>query len=172
MKRRRTSAAVALAMDHGPMIRRARGEVVVEDRPDPDRPGGVAVRGASLYDPIKRLVASGTLDMAHLLAAERFRNDHGLAEGAREAAVGGTPSWSRGYAARQIQAVTDRRLALQAVGIRLGAIFVATVLEQLTIREAERTLHIRSGNGSGLVLEAMTRLVEHYGQMDGPGSRA
>jgi hypothetical protein len=95
MAKRRSARAQPLRIDAGPDIRVARGEVEVGERPDIDNPNAT-VRGASLRDPIKDLIRSKSLTLHHLIAANRFRDLNGLAEGAREAAGGGTPAWARG----------------------------------------------------------------------------
>jgi hypothetical protein len=145
----------------GPALRVIRGDVVVMDRADPDAPNRT-VRGARRYDPIRAMATRGDLDPAHYVAAERFRSDHEMAEGAREKTGGGTAAWQRCYSDRQLDAVAARAAALQVIGLRCGAVFVALVLECLPLRGAERSLNMRSGAATPIIREALTRLSAHY----------
>ena len=129
--------------------------VVREDAPDPERPNATIRRGRA-YDPLRRMA----LDPALFVAAERFRDAYALAEGAREG-VGSVrlEAWQRcHYAARVADARQEVRDSLQAVGLRLSAVFVAAVIQCQPVRVMERALSMRHGAGAALVVEALNRL--------------
>ena len=129
--------------------------VEVEDAPDPDRPNAT-IRRARAYDPLRRM----DLDPALFVAAERFRNAYALAEGAREG-VGSVrlEAWQRcHYAVRVADARAEVRDSLQAVGLRLSAVFVAAVIQCQPVRCMERGLGMRNGTGADRIAEALGRL--------------
>ena len=131
----------------------------VEDAPDPDRPNATIRRGRR-RDPLRRMLDDGTLDLPAFIAAERFRDCHALAEGAREG-VGAVrlEPWQRcHYAARVADARAEVRASIQAVGLRLSAVFVASVVLYQPVREMERELTMRNGSGADLIREALERL--------------
>jgi hypothetical protein len=135
---------------------------MVEDAADPDRPN-VTILRRRVRDPIRTLVRKGELDHAHWIAAERFRDCHALAEGAREEAPGGSPTWSRCYPQAQLDAIAERKGAIQAVGLRLGGVFVAMVLEHEGAREYETRCRLRNGRAVDLIVEALDSLIAYYG---------
>lgn len=69
----KTARTTAPRADLGPSIRRERGEVVVEFRPDPDNPQRATVKGArAAQGGHDYLRARGSLDAAQHAAAERY----------------------------------------------------------------------------------------------------
>jgi len=126
--------------------------VEVEDAPDPDAPNRT-LRRARAYDPLRRM----DLDPALFVAAERFRNAYALSEGAREG-VGSVrlEAWQRcHYAVRVADARAEVRDSLQAVGLRLSAVFVAAVIQCQPVRCMERGLGMRNGTGADRIAEAL-----------------
>lgn len=131
--------------------------VDVEDAADPDAPNRT-IRRARAYDPLRRM----DLDPALFVAAEKFRDAYALAEGAREG-VGAVrlEPWQRcHYAARVADARQEVRDSLQAVGLRLSAVFVAAVIKRQPVRCMERGMRLRSGAGADLIREALERLLD------------
>jgi len=127
----------------------------LEDAPDPDAPNRT-IRRARAYDPLRRM----DLDPALFVAAERFRDCHALAEGAREG-IGSVrlEAWQRCHdAARVADARAEVTASLRAVGLRLSAVFVAAVVLHQPVREMERDLGVRNGDGADLIREALGRL--------------
>ena len=131
----------------------------VEDAADPDAPNRTISR-ARVYDPLRRME---DLDPGLFLAAERFRDRYALAEGAREqSGTARLEPWQRcHYAARVADARAEVRGSLQAVGLRLSAVFVGAVVLQQTLRHTERDLGMRSGSASALVVEALEKLRDY-----------
>lgn len=130
--------------------------VDVEDVADPARPNST-LRRASRHDPLRRM----DLDPALYVAAVRFRDAYALAEGAREG-VGSVrlEPWQRcHYAVRVADARQEVRDSLQAVGLRLSAVFVALVVLQQPVRAMERELGMRNGTGADCAREALERLL-------------
>jgi hypothetical protein len=151
MKRRHPEPA----MDGGAQPWRS----VVEDAPDLDSPNRT-IRRARAYDPLRRME---DLDPALFLAAERFRDRYALAEGAREQSGSARlEPWQRcHYAARVADARAEVRGSLQAVGLRLSAVFVGAVVLCQRLREIERDLGMRNGSAGGVVVEALHKLRDY-----------
>ena len=155
MKRRAIPAEPIL--DHGAQPWRT----VKEDAPDPDNPNAT-IRRASVYDPLKRLEREGSIETAHVNAAERFRNCLALTQGAREG-VGSVrlEPWQRcHYAARVADARAEVRASLQHVGLRLSAVFVAAVVAQQPIKAIAKDLHMGDRRVGDLLREALERLLQ------------
>jgi hypothetical protein len=169
MARRRTARTIPEPVfDLGPQIRHQRGELVVEDAPDPDAPNRTVRRGRG-YDPLRRME---DLDPALFLAAERFRNCYALADGARQGTgTARLEPWQRShYQAARADARAEYEGSMQAVGLRLGAVFVAAVLGPMiqtedtgpiTLRSIERSLGMRNGTAADCVREALERLRDY-----------
>jgi hypothetical protein len=146
----KAKARLAIAGTPGGMVSEA--EDFEPDFDDPNR----QVKRTRRYDPLRRM----DLDPALFVAAERFRDAHALAEGAREG-VGAArlEAWQRcHYAARVADARAEVRDSIQAVGLRLGAVFVAAVVAYQPVRAMERELGMRSGSGADLIRDALERL--------------
>ena len=149
-----------LRADLGPSIRRQRGDVVVTDAPDPDAPNRT-IRRAALFDPLRRLRDEGTIETAHWVAAERFRDQLALSQGAREGEGGRLEPWQRcHYAVRVADARAEVEASLQAVGLRLGGIFIALVVQRQGLRAYEREYRIRNGDGAELIRAALNALAQ------------
>jgi hypothetical protein len=133
------------------MMRRA----VIEAVPDPDQPNRT-IRRQRVYDPLRRLLEVGSITQPHWLAAERFRDCYALAEGAREGTGGRLEAWQRcHYAQRVADARQEVRGSLQAVGLRLSAVFVAAVIQQQPVRQMERELSMPYRSGPDRIAEAL-----------------
>lgn len=155
----RTRVPAEPAMDGGAQPWRAD----IEDAPDPDQPNRT-IRRARAYDPLRRME---DLDPALFLAAERFRDRYALAEGAREdsGSVRLEP-WQRcHYAARVADARAEVRGSLQAVGLRLSAVFVGIVIVCTPIRALARELRIGDHGITDLIREALERLRDYQTEL-------
>ena len=120
MAKRRTprTAPRAVALDHGPALRIARGDVAIADRPDPDAPNRTVHGARVIYHAVW---AAGRLGDDHHEAADRFLVALEAAQGASEARAGHSgvrlAPWQQGHpSARQIQAAADLRVAKAALG--------------------------------------------------------
>lgn len=119
-RRKPRRAPPAVALDHGPAIRLARGETAVRDAPDPDAPNRT-VRRAAVRVLYHGLWADGLLTDDQHEAADRLLVALEAAQGARD---GGLPPGIRvaphqqgSPSARQVQATADLRLAREALGL-------------------------------------------------------
>ncbi|MFC0411071.1 DUF6456 domain-containing protein [Roseomonas elaeocarpi] len=130
---------------------------------DPDDPNRT-IRRHRRHDPVRRLYDAGTLSAAHWVAAEKFRDLHALAEGAREdRGPGALAPWQKGHLSQtQLDAMTARTEAVRAVGLRLSAVFMAAVIQQERLTQIEKDLHIRNGGASQLLWEALELLADHW----------
>jgi hypothetical protein len=138
--------------DLGPYHQHLTGRLEVIDAPDPDAPNRT-IRRARLADPLRAL----TLTDAQWLAATRHRDNAELAEGARNGdGVGGRPIWDRGtYPAAVLDAVRERREAIQAVGIVLSSAFLMAVEGWQSMAAIDRNLGRRKGTAAAQVAEAL-----------------
>lgn len=151
--------------------------VTVEDAPDPDVPNRT-LRRARRYDPLRRME---DLDPALFLAAERFRTCYALADGARQG-IGTVrlEPWQRcHYQDTRADARAEYVGSMRAVGLRLGAVFVAAVLgpmiqtedtAPITLRSIERSLGMRNGTAANCVREALERLRDYQTDAGGRGN--
>ena len=99
------------------------------------------------------------------MAAERFRDAYALAEGARDGTGGRLEPWQRcHYSARVADARAEVRGSIQAVGLRLSGVFVASVITQQPVRAMERDLSMRSGTGPDRIAEALDVLARWQAQ--------
>lgn len=135
---------------------------IIEDAPDPERPNRT-IRRQRVYDPLRGLLKRGEIDMPHWIAAERFRDCYALAEGAREGAdAGRLAAWQRcHYSAKAADARSEVRSSIQAVGQRLGAVFVASVMQCQPIRTMERDLSMQNGSGPDRIRDVLELLAQH-----------
>ena len=136
--------------------------LVTEDAADPDNPNRT-IRRQRRYDPLIALHRRCEIEAAHWIAAERFRDCYALAEGAREGVAGGRlAAWQRcHYSARAADARAEVRSSLQAVGQRLSAVFVASVIQCQPIRAMERDLSMRNGSGPDRIRDVLDLLARH-----------
>lgn len=110
----------AVALDHGPAIRIARGDVVPVDGPDPDNPNRT-VRRAELVVGYHVLWANKLITDDQHEAADRLLVALEAVQGASDGA-GTDPAvkvahWLQGHpATRQVQAAADLRRASEALG--------------------------------------------------------
>lgn len=166
MTRRRKSQPPASAADLGSDALRERGQIVIVDTPDsgegadPNR----TIRRARRYDPLLEMQG---LDMALFIAAERFRDCYALVEGARDGISGSRlEPWQRcHYAVRVADARAEVQGSLQAVGLRLSAVFVGAVIQYQRLRSIERDLGMRHGSASDLVRAALELLRDYQSGM-------
>lgn len=120
-KPRRSSRPAAVALDHGPAIRHARGEVVVIERADPDSPNRT-VRGARVAVGYHVLWAQGLITDDMHEAADRLTMALEWAQGAKEGGADFSgvrlAPWQKGHpSARQIQAAADLADARGSLGL-------------------------------------------------------
>ena len=103
---------------HEPLPGAAAPRVVVRDRPDPEKPQGVAVRGARAVIIYEWLHAQGLLSDPQREAADRYLVQLERASGAVECRGERIPG-AGGYGTpteRQVSALADLRLADEALG--------------------------------------------------------
>ncbi len=133
----------------------------IETAPDADNPNR-SIRRQRVFDPLRRMLANGAISHAHWVAAERFRDCVALAEGARSGTGSRLEPWQRcHYSARVADARQEVRGSLQAVGLRLSAVFTGAVLHQMPMREIERAGDLRRDQAPGMIVEALDRLAAY-----------
>lgn len=165
MTRRPRRSPTEPVADLGPRVRLDRGEVAIADEPDETAPNR-SIRRTRVYDPLRHM---DRLDTGLFLAAERFRQRYALAEGAREHdGTSHREPWQRClYSAKVADARAEVRGSIQAVGLRLSAVFVAAVILQDKLRDIERDLTIRNGDAGRMVIEALVLLRDYQTELGG-----
>jgi hypothetical protein len=175
MARRKANRAVALALvgDYGPSIRREKASaglpkaVEVVDRPDPEAPQGVSVRGARRVCYYDELWRRGTIDDAQREACDRYLMESEMEQGARDRptiSTGRTPPWMHGHPAEmQVRAAVSLRGARTAVGKNGRALCDLLIVENLSVRAIADRRKERPEVTMGQVGATLTRLAEHWG---------
>jgi hypothetical protein len=164
MARRQRRYPAEPVADFGPRVRIERGEVDVQDAPDPDRPNATLRRAKAVWAP-DVLLRNGTIGQAHHSAATRLHDAYALGIlGARDRlaiyiAKTGAPS---GYADAQLAAAEDYRRAAQAVGIVAMSALSWCVISHGTVAGWAECKGWPVQRAQGYLLAALDRLAEHY----------
>ena len=155
--------------DLGP--RPTRPDVVVEQRPDPDRPDRGrtqhTVRGARRYDGILSLFGATSPEYR---AAERYRDDNAIAAGARlseRSLVRSTSPTAHEPSAAVLDALERVRAASDAMGKRAMPVIIWCVLGNQSLASYERTRRTRHGASAATLRLALAALADHYDRADG-----
>lgn len=151
--------------DFGPSIRRKRGEVVVADVADPDRPNATIRRARVQWVPDVWL-ARGTIGQREHAAATRLVDayERGIL-GAREhtiARISFTRSAPSGLPDTRLACATDYQRAMAAVGITLSAALSWCVLSTGTVEGWAKCKGWPPKRAAGYLLAALDRLADHY----------
>lgn len=119
-RKRPMQASQALAVDLGTDVRRRRGDLVVEFRPDPDSPATGTVQGAKARVWYHVAWIEGQITDEHHEAADRYLNrlekHQGAKEGSPTVAAGIRGQGYAGPTERQVMATADLRAADQVLG--------------------------------------------------------
>lgn len=165
MARRRPIRAIPEPVsDLGPRVLLDRGEVLVEDAPDPDAPNRTIRRSRREWAP-DVLLRNGTIDQAHHDAATRLHDAYALGVmGARDRLAvyvdrTGAPT---GYADAQLAAATDYRQAAQAVGMVAMSALSWCVINHGSVAGWAECKGWPVQRAQGYLLAALDRLAEHY----------
>ena len=183
-----TGGTMLVAEQHrGTGAQRSSGRLEVVDATDAGEnanPHGL-VRRAQVKDPIRRAVRKGQLRYRCFLAADKFRDDMELADGA--GSIGsqirpritndrGAPGDRYGYTGA-IAAKESVRRAWQAIGLRLSSIVAWCVVPKPegdggprygTVRGYEECNRLKHGKGGEMLRDALEKLADHYGLDDPP----
>ena len=155
--------------DLGP--RPTRPDLVVEQRPDPDRPDRGrtqhTIRGARRYDGVLSLFGDRS---AEYRAAERYRDDNAIASGARlgeRSLVRSTSPNRHEPSAAVLDALERVRAASDAMGRTAMPVIIWTVLANQSLASYERTRRTRHGASAATLRLALAALADHYDRQDG-----
>lgn len=166
MSRRTRTSPAAIALDMGTAVRRARGDVMVEDAPDPDAPKRTIRRARAVWAP-DVLLRTQAIDKQMHDAAVRYMDSYQLGVlGAKDRSMvfvsrSGSPG---GMAEARLAAVTDWRKATQAVGIILSPILTWCVLGHGTLRGYAADCGGSREAAHRSLLAALDRLADHFGR--------
>ena len=155
--------------DLGP--RPTRPDVVIEQRPDPDRPDRGrtqhTIRGARRYDGIRSLFGDTSPEYR---AAERYRDDNAIAAGVRlteRSMVRSTSPTAHEPSAAVLDALERVRAASDAMGRTAMPVIIWTVLANQSLASYERTRRTRHGASAATLRLALAALADHYDREDG-----
>ena len=152
--------------DFGTVVRLHRGEVTLEETADPDQPNRTIRRARTVWVP-DVLLGNGTIDRTHHLAAIKYHDDYAFGvQGARDrfGIYVDNPASPSGYRDAQLLAVTEYRLATEAVGMVAASALAACVLGNGTMAAWAISKGWPVQRAQGYLLAALDRLVEHYQQ--------
>ena len=155
--------------DLGP--RPTRPDVVVEQRPDPDRPDRGrtqhTIRGARRYDGVLSIFGATSPEYR---AAERYRDDNALAGGVRiteRSMVRSASPTAHEPSAAVLDALERVRAASDAMGRTAMPVIIWCVLANQSLASSERTRRTRHGASAATLRLALAALADHYDRQDG-----
>lgn len=152
--------------DHGPAIRHARGDMEIEWRADPARPGR-QVQGARLRDSLREMHRRGRIGDAHWWAVERFRDDLAMMQGQGLGTVrllpksgSGRSDWLPGDALLAAQGRV-RRLYGRLGPDRTGAVDLV-VVGGATLAQLGRHLRCAKSKAGAILHDALDTMADCY----------
>jgi hypothetical protein len=144
------------AADFGPSVRLARGDVEVVERPDPERPQGLLIRGARRRVAYHVLWLEGALTDEQHEAADRYlvrlEQAAGATEGSPQRITGVGGGGYDGPTERQVAALADLRAADAVLGADRQIVVLTVALNLMPAAEDVPTLG-----------RALGRLAEYWG---------
>jgi hypothetical protein len=144
------------AADFGPSVRLARGDVEVVERPDPERPQGLLIRGARRRVAYHVLWLEGALTDEQHEAADRYlvrlEQAAGATEGSPQRITGVGGVGYDGPTERQVAALADLRAADAVLGADRQIVVLTVALNLMPAAEDVPTLG-----------RALGRLAEYWG---------
>jgi hypothetical protein len=144
------------AADFGPSVRLARGDVEVVERPDPERPQGLLIRGARRRVAYHVLWIEGALTDEQHEAADRYlvrlEQAAGATEGSPQRITGVGGGGYDGPTERQVAALADLRAADAVLGADRQIVVLTVALNLMPAAEDVPTLG-----------RALGRLAEYWG---------
>ena len=145
--------------------------IVVEHRPDPDRPdrgrSQHTIRGARRYDGVLSLFGDRSPEFH---AAERYRDDNAIAAGVRlsDAPVVRFRGHTSGGPSDAILDALERvAAASHAMGRTAMPVVIWVVLGNQSLASFERTRRTRHGASAATLRLALAALADHYDRADG-----
>ena len=150
----------AVALDHGPAVRLARGDVVVADRPDPDMPNRTlraaraVVHYASMRLTAPQREAAGRLCVQAERAGGAAWRPDGIVVALHPSQRGHPAEW-------QVAAITDLRRAHALLGPAAWAVVWRAVVANVPVAQDAATGHQRALL-TGRLLAGLDRLAEHW----------
>ena len=167
MSRRTRRRPEVTISDLGPLIQRERGDLIVVDAPDPERPNAPDIRRAMRNPQYLRLWRKGDITDDQRNVCDRYSHLTERRDGARWVngeRVGGSthPAYQGHPTAAQVQASASLTTAHKALGNEAAGLIQMLVIANLPIEEIARRKHTRPEIAKGRVLAAIIRLEEHW----------
>lgn len=167
-RRRKTTLNTATHSDLGPLIQRERGDLVVVDATDPERPNAPPVRRAVRHPRYAKWYENGKITAEERNACDRYERMHEQMSGAvwrPDEAVGtsrgksgGGPTW------KMVQASAAITTAHKWIGLDAASLLKLFVIENFDIAEIAKRRNANQQVVAGMVLAAIRRLGEHWGE--------
>jgi hypothetical protein len=153
--------------DLGPVIQRDRGDLIVLDVADPERPNAPNIRRAMRNPQYVRLWRKGDISDEQRNVCDRYEHLTERRDGARWVngeRVGGSvnPAYRGHPTSAQVQASATLTTAHKALGNEAAALVQMLVIANLPIEEIARRIVTRPEIAKGRVLAAIIRLEEHW----------
>jgi hypothetical protein len=168
MSRRRKPINITTHSDLGPLIQRERGDLVVVDATDPERPNAPAIRRAERNPHYAQWWKNGAISRDEYLACDKYGVMQEAMRGARwrpDVAVrvsGGGAGC--GPTMSMVQASAAITTAHKAIGLDGAALLFLFVVENHPIAEIARRRSEHQHVAKGRVMAAIRRLAEHWSE--------
>ncbi len=181
-RKRRVPTLAELRADFGPSVQHAaivghdgtvlrEARLEKEFRPDPENPNAT-VRGARRRDPLGDMLARGHVKIHQVMAAERFRDDLSLAEGARDggrdmSGIRSADPTKYDVHPLQLDAMARVRAAWLAIGLARSGVVGACVVGRATVTAYAAEARMDRGRAAEMLRAALDDLDRHYDRAPG-----
>ena len=172
MSRRKRGKVEITLSDLGPIIQRERGDLVVVDATDPERPASTPVRRAMRQPHYAAMHAKRTISDDQRNCCDRYAILHERLSGAvwtnGERIAGGGHGSTKGHPTlTQVQASATITTAHRWIGNDAAALLQLFVVANHPIAEVAKRRAEREEVCKGRILAAIIRLEEHWGEKNG-----
>jgi hypothetical protein len=162
----RAVLAVEAVYDHGPELRRLRGDVEVIDAPDIERPNVTVRRARAVWVP-DVLLKSGRIGVHHYTAAKQYLDAYEVgimgAKNRNPLVLVDRSGGPAGMADVQLMAAREYAQATKVVGLALNPVLVWCVLGRGSLATFAAEYGWNQHMATGYLLAALDRLAEHFG---------
>lgn len=167
MPRRRRARSEVTPSDLGPLIQRERGDLIVLDVADPERPNAPNIRRAERNPQYRRMWVKGDISDEQRNCCDRYERLTERRDGARwvngERVGGSTTAAYRGHPSdMQVQASATLTTAHKALGNEAAGLIKLLIVDNLPMEEIARRIAQRPEVAKGRVIAAIIRLEEHW----------
>lgn len=153
--------------DLGPLIQRERGDLIVLDVADPERPNAPNIRRAMRNPQYRKLWVKGDISDEQRNCCDRYQHLTETRDGAKwvngERVGGSLHAAYRGHPTEaQVRASATLTTAHKALGNEAAALLKLLIEDNHPVEEIARRINARPEIAKGRVLAAIIRLEEHW----------